>query len=203
MIIRNIWAIGRNFKDHASEMNAPIPSEPLIFLKAGSSATVGSSEIWLPHWTQNVHYELELALRFDSFLRIKEVSLALDLTERDLQAKAKKEGLPWTLSKSFDEACPITPPFLVSSLEQLKSRPYRLWINDELKQETTVDSMIFSLEKIVDHVETYFPVCGGDFILTGTPQGVGPLSVGDKVKVQFEGEITHYWTVFKHKAPQE
>lgn len=203
MIIRNIWAIGRNFKEHAAEMNAPIPDRPLVFLKAGSSATVGSTEIWLPSWTEEVNFELELALRFDNFLRMKEAALALDLTERKQQLHAKNAGQPWTLAKSFDEACPITPPFLFSSLDAIRKKPYRLWVNDELKQETSADQMIFSLEQCVEHVEEYFPVCGGDFLLTGTPAGVGPLKAGDKVKVQMEGEITHFWTVFQHEKAQD
>lgn len=203
MVIRNIWAVGRNFPEHAKEMNSPVPEKPLIFLKAGSSATVGSSEIWLPGWSQEVHFELELALRFDNFLRVKEAALALDLTERIQQAEAKRQGLPWTLAKSFDEACPMSPPFLFSSLETLKKKPYRLWINDELKQETTAESMIFSLEYLIDYVQDLFPVCGGDFLLTGTPKGVGPLKVGDKVKVQMEGEITHIWTVYQHPRPEK
>lgn len=202
MVIRNIWAVGRNFADHAQEMQAPVPSEPLIFLKAGSSASVGSTEIWLPHWAEEVHYELELAVRYDTFMRVKEGALALDLTERTQQLKAKQEGLPWTLSKSFDEACPMTPPFLFSSLESLAKKTYRLWLNDELKQETRAELMVFSLDKLLDHIETYFPVCPGDFVLTGTPAGVGPLKAGDRVKVQLEGEITHIWTVFQHPKPQ-
>jgi 2-keto-4-pentenoate hydratase/2-oxohepta-3-ene-1,7-dioic acid hydratase in catechol pathway len=203
MVIRNIWAVGRNFSNHAKEMEAPIPERPLIFLKAGSSATVGSSEIWLPGWAQDVHFELELALRFDSFLRVKEAALALDLTERTQQIEAKRQGLPWTLAKSFDEACPMSPPFLFSSLEALKKKPYRIWVNDQLRQETSAESMIFSMDFLLEYVQEYFPVCGGDFLLTGTPEGVGPLNPGDKVKVQMEGEITHIWTVFQHPKPQK
>jgi len=203
MVIRNIWAVGRNFRDHAHEMNSPIPEKPLIFLKAGSSATVGSSEIWLPSWSEEIHFELELALRFDNFMRVKEAAIALDLTERAQQAEAKRQGLPWTLAKSFDEACPMSPPFLFSSLETLKKKPYRLWVNDELKQETTAECMIFSLEYLLDYVQSIFPVCGGDFLLTGTPKGTGPLKAGDKIKVQMDGEVTHIWTVYQHTKPEK
>lgn len=203
MVIRNIWAVGRNFQDHATEMKASVPQTPLVFLKAGSSATVGSNEIWLPGWCENVQFELELAVRFDNFLRVKEAALALDLTERTQQAEAKRQGLPWTLAKSFDEACPMSPPFLFSSIEALKKKTYRIWVNDQLKQETSAESMIFQIEYLIEHVQEYFPVCGGDFLLTGTPAGVGPLNAGDKVKVQMEGEITHLWTVFQHPKPEK
>ncbi|MCS6837745.1 MAG: fumarylacetoacetate hydrolase family protein [Bdellovibrionaceae bacterium] len=201
MVIRNIWCVGRNFLDHVQEIGAEMPQEPIIFLKAGSSATVGSSEIWLPYWTEEVHYELELALRFDAFLKIKEAALALDLTERRYQREAKQKGLPWTRCKSFDEACPITPTFLIRSLESIKDTPYRLWINGQLRQEAIARHMHFPLEFLVQHLEEFYPVTGGDFLLTGTPAGSGPLQPGDEIKVQFLGEITHIWKVFKHQAP--
>lgn len=206
MIIRNIWCVGRNYQAHAKEMNAATPSPheaPIIFLKAGSAATVGANEIWLPHWATQVDHELELALRWDQFLRVKEAALALDLTERRLQSEAKQKGLPWTLAKSFEEACPITPTFLIESWDRLKQSPFRLWVNDELRQEGRAQEMIHPIEKLITYVEEHFPVCGGDFLLTGTPAGVGPLKSGDTVKVQLEGEITHIWKVQQHPAPKE
>jgi len=203
VVIRNIWAVGRNFKDHAKEMGAPPPDRPMIFLKAGSSATVGSSEIWLPEWTTSVDHELELAFRFDAFLRVKEAALALDLTERNEQQIAKKEGLPWTRAKSFDEACPMTPTFLIQNLEELEDKPYRLWVNDELKQEGLIGNMIFSPAFLLSYVQDYFPVTGGDFFLTGTPAGVGPIKAGDTIKVQMQGYITHIWKVYQNKKQED
>lgn len=205
MIIRNIWCVGRNFQAHAHELNASAPSAqeaPIIFLKAGSAATVGANEIWLPCWVKEVHHELELALRWDQFLRVKEAALALDLTERRIQNEAKQQGRPWTLAKSFEESCPITPTFLIESWEQLKQCSFRLWVNDELRQVGRAHDMIHPLEKLIDYVQEHFPVCGGDFLLTGTPMGVGPIQAGDILKVQLEGEITHVWKVHQHPAPK-
>ena len=204
MIIRNIWAIGRNYSEHAKELGNAVPSSsgrPLVFLKAGSSASVNSTEIELPFFTEEVHHEVELALKFNSYLQITEAAVALDLTERKEQSEAKKAGLPWTLAKSFHNACAVSAFFTVKKLDDLKDLRLRLWIDEELKQEGRTSQMIFSLENIVDYVKLHFPVCPGDLLLTGTPSGVGPLKEGDRVKAEIEGMITHTWKIRKEAPP--
>jgi len=201
MMIRNIWAVGRNYADHAKELGNEVPTTPMIFLKAGSSASVNSMELILPHWTTEVHHEVELALKFSSQMRIMECAVALDLTERALQNQAKKEGKPWTLAKSFDGACPVSAFFGIKSLEALKDLEIRLWVNDELRQQASFRQMIFEPAVLVDYVMKHFPVCAGDLLLTGTPAGVGPLVDGDVVKAEIRGEITHTWRVVKEKPP--
>ncbi|PWU16103.1 MAG: FAA hydrolase family protein [Bdellovibrio sp.] len=197
MTIRNIWAVGRNYRDHVSEMNAPTPSVPVVFLKAGSSATVFSNEIVLPHWTEEVHHEVELALKLGPSLQVIEGAVALDLTERKLQAEAKKRGGPWTLAKSFDGACPVSASFTLRHVSEAADFRIRLWVNDELRQEGRTRDMIFNCQYLLEYVQTYFPICAGDLILTGTPAGVGPLRDGDRVKAEIEGQITHIWKVIK------
>ena len=202
MIIRNIWAVGRNYADHAKELGNDLPKEPLFFLKAGSCASVNSNEIVLPWWCEEVHHELELALKFSPYLHVLEGALALDLTERKLQSEAKKQGLPWTLSKSFDGACAVTPFFSMRKKDEFRDRSLRLWVNDQLRQDGRTSQMIFGFEKLVQYAMTHFPVCAGDLLLTGTPSGVGPLQAGDLVKVELEGELTHQWKVRKEAAPE-
>lgn len=201
MMIRNIWAVGRNYQDHAQEMKAEIPAEPLIFLKAGSSASVNSNQIEIPHWAQEVHHEVELALRLSSGLQVIEGAVALDLTERKLQSIAKQKGQPWTLSKSFSGACAVSAFFTLRKWEEMQDLRLRLWVNDELRQDGRTSQMIFNCETVMKYIFERFPVCGGDLILTGTPAGVGALNPGDKVKAEIEGQITHFWTVVKEKAP--
>lgn len=195
MMIRNIWAIGRNYADHAKELGNDLPTEPLIFLKAGSCASINSTDIELPHWVEEVHHEVELALKFNSQLQIFEAAVALDLTERKLQTAAKKAGMPWTLAKSFTESCPVSSFFAVKNLEMLENLKISLWVNDELRQSGNTEQMIFKPAQILEYLFERFPVCGGDLLLTGTPAGVGPLQRGDKVKAQIEGHITHIWQV--------
>jgi acylpyruvate hydrolase len=205
MMIRNIWAVGRNYADHAKELGNPVPDvqnhSPLIFLKAGSSATVNSSELELPYWTTEVHHEVELALKFSSQMRIMECAVALDLTERSLQNQAKKEGKPWTLAKSFTGACPVSAFFQIRNLKELEDLEMRLWVNDELRQETSLRQMIFKPSYLVDYVMEHFPVCAGDLLLTGTPAGVAALQDGDRVKAEIRGQITHNWRVQKELPP--
>jgi acylpyruvate hydrolase len=195
VIIRNIWAVGRNFADHAKEMNAEIPTKPMIFLKAGSCASVNSTEIVLPHWTEEVHHEVELALKFSPYMHIIDGAIALDLTERKLQTEAKKNGHPWTLSKSFSESCPVSASFSIKQLELLDKLSIKLWVNDELKQEGSFADWIFKPKDLIAYLMEHFPVCGGDLLLTGTPSGVGPLRRGDKVVAEIPGEIRHQWLV--------
>ncbi len=193
-MIRNIWAVGRNYADHAKELGNEVPTEPMIFLKAGSCAFFGQ-EITLPAWTQEVHHEIELALKFDQNLEISHFGLALDLTERKLQNHLKSQGQPWTLAKSFTAACPLTQFHLVGHLNSLRNLPIALNINGQVRQLGSTQQMIFPLEKLVDFVKTHFPVCPDDLLLTGTPAGVGPLFRGDRLVAQLGSLIQHEWIV--------
>lgn len=202
-MIRNIWAVGRNYKDHVSEMKAELPTEPLVFLKAGSSATVNSTEIVLPYWSSEIHHEVELALKLSPSLQLLEGAVALDLTERKLQNEAKAKGNPWTLSKSFSGSCAVSAFFSLRKFDEMQDLRIRLWVNDELRQEGRTSEMIFSGETLYKYIYDRFPICGGDLILTGTPAGVGPLKDGDRVRAEIEGQITHQWKVTKETAPKE
>lgn len=203
MMIRNIWAVGRNYRDHVAEMKSELPTEPLIFLKAGSAATVNSTEILIPYWATEIHHEVELALKLNPSLQIIEGAVALDLTERKLQSEAKAKGNPWTLSKSFPGACAVSAFFSLRKFEEMQDLRLRLWVNDELRQEGRTSQMIFSGEALYKYIYDRFPVCGGDLILTGTPAGVGPLKDGDRVRAEIEGQITHSWKVSKEVAPKD
>jgi acylpyruvate hydrolase len=203
MIIRNIWAVGRNYADHAKELGNQVPTSPLIFLKAGSSATVNSTEIILPHWADEVHHEIELALKFSSRMTIMEGAVALDLTDRTAQNLAKSEGKPWTMAKSFHDACPVSAFFQIKNLDELKDLELRLWVNDELRQQGSTRQMIFEIPYLLEYIQEYFPVCPGDLFLTGTPAGVAALREGDVVKAEIRGQITHIWKVKKQKSPKQ
>ncbi len=194
-MIQNVWAVGRNYAEHAKELGNEVPTEPMIFLKAGSTTTLAAKEIHLPSWTQEVHHEVELALRFDDNLQIEEACLALDLTERAKQNQLKAKGHPWTLAKSFKESCPLSPFFPVADLEELKKLDLVLKINGEIRQKGNTSQMIFSLEKLIDYVRRHFPVVPGDLLLTGTPSGVGPLQRGDHLEAEIQGKMKHSWNV--------
>lgn len=194
-MIQNIWAVGRNYADHAKELGNEVPTEPMIFLKAGSTATLGSKEIILPEWAQDVHHEVELALQFDENLQIDEACIALDLTERAKQNQLKAKGHPWTLAKSFTGSCPLSGFFPVADLEELKDLEIILKVNGETRQAGRTSQMIFSLENLIEYVRKHFPVQPGDLLLTGTPAGVGPIRSGDTLEAEIKGKAKHTWTV--------
>jgi acylpyruvate hydrolase len=194
-MIRNIWAIGRNYAEHAKELGNEVPTEPLIFLKAGSTAVLNTDEFALPAWATDVHHEVELALLFDDQLKIHKAAVALDLTERTLQAKLKAKGSPWTLAKSFTNSCPLSDFFTVRSLEELKNLDISLTVNGKLRQKGNTAQMIFTLEKQLEYILSHFPVCPGDVLLTGTPSGVAALKAGDELIAEIHGKIQKHWKV--------
>jgi len=185
--IGNIWAVGRNYADHAKELGNAVPTEPLIFLKAGSSAVPTGGQVLLPHWTQDVHHELELACQFGRDLTINRVCIALDLTARDIQSQLKKESKPWTLAKSFKFSCPIGDFVDVHNLSDLQNIKMKLLVNGELRQEGNTAEMIFSIPKLTEYILERFPVEPGDLLLTGTPSGVARLDSGDLVEAEAIG----------------
>lgn len=180
--MNSIWAIGRNYKDHAKEMNAPVPTRPLVFLKSFASINQ-SSPLDLPREIPGeIHHELELAVLLGEDLKPSKVALALDLTARDLQAEAKKKGEPWTLAKSFRNACPMSPWINYQDENWFQSLQFQLTVNGNTRQQGQSKDMIFSLSELLKFLKTNVPLLPGDIILTGTPQGVGPLMPGDEVQ---------------------
>ncbi len=186
--IQNIWAVGRNYVDHAKELGHEVPKEPLVFLKAGSSAHWGE-QIPLPLHSRDVHFELELALRFNSSLELDAAGLALDLTARDVQQRLKAEGQPWTLAKSFKASCPLSE--FVELPQHLPHFQLELKVNQQLRQVGHTSQLIFNFEVLRRFVLAHFPVQEGDLLLTGTPAGVGPLKVGDQLQARAQSDLGH------------
>lgn len=193
MIIRNIWCAVRNYREHARELSNPIPSEPFFFLKAGTCAVFPGEKIRLPVFSNQVEYELEIALQFNEHLSIDRACLALDLTARDLQLKAKTKGHPWTLCKSFKHACPLGPFFPVS--EDLKDLNFELHVNGALRQKGNTGEMIFSPKELISYLKAHFPVSPGDLLLTGTPAGISPAKSGDRAEGRIRGVSEANWDI--------
>lgn len=205
-LIRNIWAVGRNYADHAKELgnSVPTPNEvPLIFLKAGSSIcfptkktnTESNGQIKLPNFSNDIHHELEIAFVYDSDYRFRELALALDLTARDLQNDLKSKGQPWTLAKSFIGSCPIGPICNITDMNSIQDLRFQLQVNGEIRQSGHAANMIYSIEYLRKYVLDRFPVQPGDLLLTGTPQGVGPILPGDFLQAELFGYSKMTWTV--------
>ncbi len=181
---QNIWAVGRNYADHATEMKAEIPDKtkqsPMFFLKAGSCLNT-SSKIKLPTWSSEIHHEIEIAYLVDENLEFSHITLALDLTARDAQNNAKKKGQPWTLAKSFNGACPVGSWISLSEINDQNNLEFDLLVNKKTAQSTGFSEMIFKPSELLSYVKLHYPVMPHDIILTGTPSGVGSLESGDNL----------------------
>jgi 2-keto-4-pentenoate hydratase/2-oxohepta-3-ene-1,7-dioic acid hydratase in catechol pathway len=170
----------------------PSQEDPVIFLKAGSCLVFPGSPVVLPPFSHQVEYELELALQFDDQLNLSRMGLALDMTARDVQRKAKDQGLPWTLSKSFAGSCPITKLIPIQRLENLS---FELILNGKLEQKGAVKEMLFPPQHLADYVRRLFPVCPNDLLLTGTPAGLTKASSGDRVTCRLGHLVEQHWDV--------
>lgn len=190
----SIWCVGRNYADHAKELGNAVPSQPLFFLKSSACIVHGSSMTY-PDAVLSLHYELEMAFRFDEKLRLSHIALALDLTDRERQNTLKAKGEPWTLAKSFKNSCPISPWIPFDSNEIYT---FELQINGQTKQVGDQNLMIFKLPDLVSFLKRHFPVSEGDILLSGTPAGVGSIQKGDVLKSMLKNQkqqILIEWTL--------
>jgi len=187
-----IVAVGKNYADHAAEMGTTVPSEPLIFLKPPTSIIASETEIHYPPVSQRVDYEGELALIIgdrtsdctpeEAQTKIWGYTIANDVTARDLQ---KKDG-QWTRAKGFDTFCPLGP-WIVRELNP--GARLQTFLNDNANpvQSSCIDQMVFPPDFLVSYISQVMTLLPGDVVLTGTPEGVGSLQLGDRIRVEIEG----------------
>ncbi|OCQ18367.1 isomerase/hydrolase [Pseudoalteromonas luteoviolacea] len=185
--------VGRNYVAHAKELNNPVPKAPLLFIKPSSALCDFGPETAINLSLGEHHYEAELVLLVGEKIdrsctvplnRIAGVGLGLDLTLRALQAELKQKGHPWETAKAFDASGCITP-FIPVNKEMLESGlTYQFWQNDTLKQRGDSAHMIFNMAKLLTDIAKFFTLYPGDIVMTGTPEGVGALSIDDDLKLQ-------------------
>lgn len=196
-MIKNVWAVGRNYTEHAKEMGNAIPradAEPMFFLKAGSTIVTDGGTFHLPAFSEDVHHELEIALQFGGDFKFKAITVAIDVTARDTQSKLKSQGHPWTLAKSFRESCLIGPLAGLRSLKMdLQELEFSLKVNGEVRQSGSTRDMIHPIEKLRQYVLERFPVVEGDLVLTGTPAGVGSIKAGDRLEAAIPNLVRASW----------
>lgn len=193
-----VVCIGRNYAEHAKELNNPVPTEPLLFIKPGSCVVPLEGGFKIPTERGSVHYEAEIAVLLGKSLStqpdeeevldaISGFAPALDLTLRDVQSKLKEKGLPWELAKSFDGACVLAPFVPASTFEDLTDIGIRLSINGEVRQDGNSELMLNPIVPMIQYMAAQFSLQAGDVILTGTPAGVGPLNQGDELVLELPG----------------
>lgn len=190
-----IICIGRNYAEHAKELGNEIPENPVIFMKPDTAVLKKGSDFYIPEFSEDIHYELEVVLKISKGGKYiqeekagnyyEEIALGIDFTARDLQSKLKEKGLPWELAKGFDGSAVISD-FYKKDNYDLKNLQFSLLKNKEEVQNGNTSLMMFSPEKIIAFVSQYFTLKTGDLIFTGTPKGVGKVAENDILEAYLE-----------------
>ena len=187
-----IICIGRNYAEHAKEMKSEVPSEPVFFMKPDTALLKDSEAFYYPEFTKDLHHEIEIVIKINKVGKnieeqfahkyYDEIGLGIDFTARDLQSQCKAKGLPWEKAKAFDSSAPLGKFISKSQLGNLSDIDFQLKINNELRQAGNTKDLLFSFDRIISYVSKFVTLKVGDLIFTGTPEGVGPVYIGDKLQ---------------------
>lgn len=187
-----IICIGRNYADHAKEMNSAVPEVPMFFMKADISLLRPGTPFFYPTFSNDIHYECEVVVKIDrvgkniaerfAYKYYSEIGLGIDFTARDLQAECKKKGHPWEIAKSFEGSAAICKTFIrVEELDR-NSLQFSMEQNGKVVQNGSTSDMIFTIDSLISYISKFMTLKKGDLIYTGTPSGVGPIAIGDELK---------------------
>lgn len=193
-----IICIGRNYAEHAKEMKSEVPTEPVFFMKPDTAILKDGEAFYFPEFTKDLHHELEVVLKISKVGKhieekyahkyYDEITLGIDFTARDIQAKCKEKGLPWENAKAFDHSAPVGEFLKLEKFQNLNALEFELKINGELRQQGNTKDLLFSFDQVIAYVSKFVTLKTGDLIFTGTPEGVGPVKVGDKLEGYLMGE---------------
>lgn len=192
-----IIAIGRNYAAHIAELNNEKPSQPVVFMKPDTAILRNNAPFYYPEFSKDIHFEVEVLIKINregkyidqkfAHKYYEEIGIGIDFTARDLQSKCKEKGLPWEIAKAFNGSAPISE-FVSKEGHDLSNLNFSLKQNGELKQQGNTSLMLFPFDEIVAYVSKFFTLKKGDIIFTGTPAGVGPIAIGDKLEAFIEEE---------------
>jgi len=194
-----IFAIGRNYAEHIAELKNERPEEPVIFTKPDTALLRKNAPFYYPDISKDIHYEVELVLKVSREGKSIEqafaskyydsIGIGIDFTARDLQQKAKEKGLPWDIAKGFNGSAPVSETFLpISHFKALNDINFMLEVDGVVKQKGNTSLMLFSFDYIISYLSKFFTLKTGDLIFTGTPKGVGPVAIGNRLSAYIENE---------------
>ena len=193
-IPRRVFCIGRNYSDHIKELSDEVPEKPVIFMKPESALVPEGEKIRIPIHGKEFHYETELVLLIgmegrpgtvkDALSFVAGISLGFDLTMRDVQRYLLPKGLPWELSKAFDQSAPLGSFTEIGKFKDLRKIEFFGKVNGEVKQHGLTSDMINSFDVLVYEISRAWKLLPGDLVYTGTPSGIGPLKQGDKITAE-------------------
>lgn len=193
-----VIAIGRNYAAHIKELNNPTPENPVIFLKPDTAVLKDNKPFYIPDFSSDIHYELEVVLKIckegkhisEKFAAnyYEEIGLGIDFTARDIQTLHKEKGLPWELAKAFDNSAAISTFVPKTQFSDVYNLDFELKINNLNRQTGNTKNMLFPFERIIAFVSKHITLKKGDLIFTGTPEGVGKVLPGDKLEAWLAGQ---------------
>lgn len=193
-----IICIGRNYKNHVNELNNIVPTEPLIFLKPDTSIILKKQPFFIPDFSNDIHYEVEVIVKINRVGKYiskefahkyyDKIGLGIDFTARDIQQNQKKFGLPWEKAKAFDGSALIGKWVNKTSFDDINDINFSLMKNNELVQQGNTSQMLWDIDSIIAYVSSFFTLKIGDIIFTGTPAGVGAVKENDKLKGFINGD---------------
>lgn len=193
-----IICIGRNYVEHAKELNNPLPEQPVFFMKPDTSLIIRNRPFFYPDFSNDIHYETELVIKINKNGRsisekfapdyYDQLALGIDFTARDLQSVQKSKGLPWEVAKAFDGSAPLSKFIPIADLEDPINVRFRLDLNGKTVQDGESRHMIFPVDRIIAYVSRFITLKMGDLIFTGTPKGVGPVQIDDHLVGYIEGK---------------
>ncbi|HOW40880.1 MAG TPA: fumarylacetoacetate hydrolase family protein [Bacteroidales bacterium] len=185
-----IICMGLNYRQHCQEMGWEYPKEPVVFMKPDSALLKKNKPFFLPDFSQNIHYEVEVVVKISKLGKgiaakyahryYDEITVGIDITARDIQGRNSKAGLPWELSKGFDGAAPVGE-FIPAGNFDIRNIDFSLVINEKTVQKSNTSDLIFGVDEIIEYVSRYYTLKTGDLIFTGTPSGVGQLHRSDNL----------------------
>ncbi len=191
-----IICVGRNYADHARELKNEVPAEPVLFIKPETAIIPKRNPFFIPDFTNDVHYEAELVVRINKLGKniqarfapkyYSELTVGIDFTARDIQARLKEKGLPWEKAKAFDGSAAVGKFTSFDELHTPENINFRLELNGEERQNGRSSDMLFGINQLIEHISSYFTLKIGDLIFTGTPAGVGKIEKDDRLDLYLE-----------------
>ena len=199
--LHTIFCIGRNYAEHARELNNPVPEAPIVFLKPLSALVSDGGSIVLPKQSEQVHHEVEIVVLIgksgkniseaEAHTFISGYAVGIDVTARDIQSKAKAKGHPWSVAKGFDTFAPISNFVSADKIADPSNIDVSLTVNGEIRQKGNSKDMLFPIPRLISYLSTIFTLHPGDLIFTGTPEGVNLLNEGDRLLAQLNNGLVN------------
>lgn len=190
-----IFGIGRNYAAHIEELNNERPIEPVVFTMPDTALLLKNRPFYYPSFSKDIHHEVEIVVKISkagknidekfAHTYYNEIGMGIDFTARDLQKKAKEKGLPWAIAKGFNDAAPLSK-FVPKDSVDLNDLNFSLTVDGVTKQQGNTKLMLFSIDYMISYLSKYFLLKKGDLIYTGTPKGVGPVKIGNRLEVFLE-----------------